>query len=212
MVAAAIVGAAVIGGAATYEGSKNAASAQSGAALTAAGMQYRLGMMGMNNLAPYNQFGQSLLPELKAMLGSGNGKIDPAKISDALSKMPGYQFALNQGLKSVQNSFAARGLGSSGAALRGASEYATGLAQQNYQSYLGDLFHGAQLGESAAAGAGSLGVQTGANVGNSIMSAGQAQAAGYLGQAAGINNAVSGISSYYMMKGLGMFNNAGAGG
>jgi hypothetical protein len=50
-----------------------------------------------------------------------------------LETTPGYQFQLNQGLQSTQNSAAARGLGVSGAALKGAATYATGLANSNYQ-------------------------------------------------------------------------------
>lgn len=54
----------------------------------------------------------------------------------ALEQTPGYQFTLDQGLKSVQNSYAAQGLGSSGAALKGAASFATGLADQTYQQQL----------------------------------------------------------------------------
>jgi hypothetical protein len=50
-----------------------------------------------------------------------------------LQNTPGYQWALDQGLKSTQNSYAARGLGSSGAAMKGAAEYAQGLASNTYQ-------------------------------------------------------------------------------
>ena len=49
-----------------------------------------------------------------------------------LEATPGYKFARDQGLQAVQNSAAARGLGVSGAALKGAASYATGLADQTY--------------------------------------------------------------------------------
>jgi hypothetical protein len=51
-----------------------------------------------------------------------------------LVQTPGYQFNLSQGLRAAQNSAAARGLGVSGAALRGAANYATGLADSTYQN------------------------------------------------------------------------------
>lgn len=51
-----------------------------------------------------------------------------------LQKTPGYQFNLTQGLKAVQNSAAARGLGVSGAAQKGAANFATGLADSTYQN------------------------------------------------------------------------------
>jgi len=50
-----------------------------------------------------------------------------------LEKTPGYDFTKTQGLKAVQNSAAARGLGVSGAALKGAATFATGLANQTYK-------------------------------------------------------------------------------
>ncbi len=49
-----------------------------------------------------------------------------------LENLPGYQFTKTQGLKAVQNSAAARGLGVSGAALKGAATFATGLADKTY--------------------------------------------------------------------------------
>lgn len=49
-----------------------------------------------------------------------------------LESLPGYQFTKTQGLKAVQNSAAARGLGVSGAALKGAATFATGLADSTY--------------------------------------------------------------------------------
>jgi hypothetical protein len=59
----------------------------------------------------------------------------PGTMSQAqLEQTPGYQFNLAQGLKATQNSAAARGLGVSGAALKGAATYATGLADSTYQN------------------------------------------------------------------------------
>jgi hypothetical protein len=60
----------------------------------------------------------------------------PLNIDQAtLETLPGYQFARTQGLKAVQNSAAARGLGVSGAALKGAATFSQGLADQNYNNY-----------------------------------------------------------------------------
>lgn len=58
--------------------------------------------------------------------------VPQAMTIDNLRSTPGYQFTLDQGLKSTQNSAAARGLGVSGAALKGAAAYATGLSDQTY--------------------------------------------------------------------------------
>ena len=49
-----------------------------------------------------------------------------------MRQTPGYQFTLAQGLKATQSAAAARGLGVSGSALKGAGTYATGLADKTY--------------------------------------------------------------------------------
>ena len=78
---------------------------------------------------PYGPGGTNYL----AMAGGEMPTVPQPMTQDQLEKTPGYQFTLNQGLKSVQSSAAARGLGVSGAALKGAATYATGLASSNYQ-------------------------------------------------------------------------------
>lgn len=59
--------------------------------------------------------------------------LPPRLTQQELEQTPGYQFTRNQGLQAVQNSAAARGLGVSGAALKGAATFATGLADSTYQ-------------------------------------------------------------------------------
>lgn len=60
-----------------------------------------------------------------------------------LEATPGYQFVRDQGLRATQNSFAAQGLGSSGPALAGAAQFASGLASttynQQFQNWLTEL-------------------------------------------------------------------------
>jgi hypothetical protein len=51
-----------------------------------------------------------------------------------LEQTPGWQFTNYQGQKAVQNAASARGLGVSGAALKGAANFATGLADQTYKT------------------------------------------------------------------------------
>lgn len=59
--------------------------------------------------------------------------LPPAMTQAELEQTPGYQFTRSQGLQAVQNSAAARGLGVSGAAMKGAATFATGLADSTYQ-------------------------------------------------------------------------------
>jgi hypothetical protein len=159
-VAAAVVGGTVIGGVASAtigaSASKSAASTQAQAAEDAAQLQNDQWNQTQANLKPYMNLGESAINPLIQAIGY-NAIQDPSTGQYTFTKdgssplnqtfsygafsaptaaqaqsTPGYQFTLNQGLKSTQNSAAARGLGTSGAALKGASTYATGLADSTY--------------------------------------------------------------------------------
>lgn len=104
-----------------------------------------------------------------------------------LEKTPGYQFNLTQGLKATQNAAAARGLGLSGAALKGAASYATGLADNTYQNQFANALTnqtnqfnrllGLQgQGQNAAAGLGGFAQSTGENLANTLIGGAKAQA------------------------------------
>lgn len=131
----------------------------------------------------------------------------------ALEATPGYQFTRSQGLKSVQNGAAARGLGISGAALKGAADYATGLAQNTYQAnLLNPLSSLASLGENAAAQTGKLGTEGTASAGAGIVGAGNAQAAGLIGGANAIGGAANNLANYQLYNRLTQNNNNSSGG
>lgn len=115
-----------------------------------------------------------------------------------LASTPGYQFDLAQGEQGVANSNAAQGLGVSGAALKGAANYATGLAnntlttqqgifQNNLSNIMGDVVapqaSQMNLGENAAAQAGAQGVQSTQNANQALIGGANAAAAGTVGSA-----------------------------
>lgn len=185
-----MVAAAAIGAAALSAGSQAyGASQQAGAASDAQATQLQMFNVLQKNLQPYNQAGQAALGPLQGLLGLGPQ--GSAGMQQTLSNLPGYQFALNQGLKSTQNAATARGLGNSGASLKGAASYATGLAQQNYGTYLSQLMGLAGMGESAGAGVGAGAMTAGTNIGNfgiqgaNAIAGGATGAANSLGQGAG---------------------------
>jgi hypothetical protein len=99
-----------------------------------------------SDLSPYTSAGQSAMSSaLSLAQGSPTGG-GPDYVTEAsqnlpgtmtqseLEKTPGYQWNLAQGLKATQSAAAARGLGVSGASLKGASTYATNLADSTYQN------------------------------------------------------------------------------
>lgn len=194
----AIGASALIGAGANLIGSQQ----QANAANRAADLQQQQYQQTRADLMPYNTAGQGATNMLTAALPSLTAPITMDEAT--LRNTPSYQFNLNQGLKSTQNGAAARGLGSSGAALKGAATYATGLADSTYQNQFNNavtnqtnaynrLMGVAGLGENAAAQSGNIGVQGAANAGNSLIGAGTAQAAGLTGAA---NSLTNGANSY----------------
>jgi len=227
MVAAAIVASGAIAAGTSLAGSSMAA----GAANKAANLQMQQFQQTQAGLAPYNQTGQSVLGALSglAMSGANGGgpnylaqaaAAQPGQMTEAqLQQTPGYQFNLSQGLQSTQNAAAARGLGVSGAAMKGAATYATGLADSTYQNQFNNaqtrfsnlvnlntaqqsnvqnqfnrLSGVASLGESAGAQTGALGTQAASTAGSYINQAGLASAAGVTG----VGNALTGAANNYL--------------
>ncbi|HBO9747891.1 tail fiber domain-containing protein [Pseudomonas aeruginosa] len=136
-----------------------------------------------------------------------------------LENTPGYQFALDQGMRAVQNSSAARGLGLSGAQLKGATQFATGLADQtygdqynralstyntNYQTAANNVNNLMQLlniGQSSAAQTGVAGLNAANTAGGYLTQGANAIASGKIGAANAYGNALqSGIGT-----GLGLY-------
>lgn len=197
MVAAAVIGGAVIGAGASIYASDQASDAQSAAAGQASDVQRGIYDQTRSDLMPYNLAGQDATARLREMTSG-----DPTKIQAMLQSLPGYQFALSQGLKTVQNQYGARGLGLSGAAQKGAAMFATGLAEQTFGDQWNRLMGLATLGENAAAQTGAYGTQTAANIGNNLIGAANAQAAASIAQGQAVGNAANTISNMYVTNSL----------
>ncbi len=199
MVAIAIGGAAVLGAGAQIIGANSAADAQKSAANTASQTQRDIYAQNQQLLNPYVQGGLGAYSTLNNLLGVGGNS---ATMQSTLEGLPGYQFTLGQGLKSVQSGAAARGLGSSGAALKGAANYATGLANSQYGNYVGQLQNSANTGMQAGSSIAGVGQATGANIGSAQMGAGNAIAAGYNAMGGGIASGLNGAAGAYTLNSI----------
>lgn len=199
-IAGAIVGGAVIGGVGSAIGAGKAAKAQENAAATASAQAEQQYQQTRSDLLPYNQQGQAAGNMLTKQLGSLTAPFSMTQAN--LEATPGYQFDLSQGLKSTNNALGARGLLNSGAVMKGAATYATGLADNTYQNQFNmdqtqktnsynKLLGVAQLGENAAAQTGAYGTQTAQTVSANTIGAGNAAAAADNA----FGSAVSGIGS-----------------
>ena len=202
---------ALLGGVSSIVGSQSAAGAETKAANQANATLQQQQAQTRADLLPYNQNGQQDSNAYNALIGQGG---NPAEQQAILQSLPGYQFTQTQGLKSVQNSAAARGLGVSGAALKGAANYSNGLAQSNYGTYANQLLSGAQLGENAAAQTGSINTGNVQSQASNTTSAGVAQ--GNADVASG-NAVANGLGNLYLYNALsggassgGLFGNSNA--
>ena len=148
---------------------------------------------------------------------------------------PGYQFRLKQGMDALQNSAAARGGLLSGGTGRALNDYAQNSASNEYsnvynramQEYLNryNIFTGNQtnqfnkladiagLGQTSAGQLSTAGLQTGNEVGNTLLGtagqmgndlnlAGGARASGYVGAANAASGALSNLGNLYYMSQL----------
>lgn len=165
-------------------------------------------------LEPWTNAGTAATFALEKLFTGNNGQADIAAMNSALEQTPGYQFSLDQGLKSTQNSAAARGLGVSGAALKGAANYSTGLADQTIQTNLiNPLEYLSNLGENASAQVGTSGANAVNSSNSSLLSGATATSAGTSNTGSSFSNAVSGIGSnlttYSLLKNLTGSNSGG---
>ena len=199
MVAVAIGGAAILGAGATYAASSNAASAQKSAAQTASNTELNMYGQNQSELQPYITGGQGAYSTLNNLLGVGGNS---ASIQNTLTNLPGYQFTLNQGLKATQGGYAAQGLADSGAALKGAATYATGLAQSDYNNYLTGLQNSANTGAGAASALAGVGTQVGSNVASNQLGAGNAAAAASNAVGNSVVSGANNLSQYYTLNSL----------
>jgi len=210
-VATAVIGAGVLGAGASIYGANKAADAQTAAAQQAANTSLSMYNTTRGDLSPYRQIGQTASDQLTSRLSDLTAPITMDQAT--LEKTPGYQFNLTQGQRAVTNSAAARGLGSSGAALKGAATFATGLADSTYQQQFANantnqtnaynrLKGLVDTGQNAAAQTGSAGTAAANTAAGAQIGAGNAQAAAANATGGAIANTANGIGGYMAYKGL----------
>ncbi len=196
-VPAAIIGTSLIGAGVSAFGASQAAGAQKDAANTAAQTERDIYASNKSMLQPWNDAGFKAYGTLNDLLGVGGNS---ATMKSTLEGLPGYQFTRDQGLKSVQSGAAARGLGTSGAALKGAATFATGLADQTYGNQVNRLQASANTGLSAGSALAGVGTQAGQGIAGSQIAGGNASAAGWNGIGSAVNNGVGSVGQYLTLR------------
>ena len=185
--------------------------------------------VGNNALAALaSQYGLAQAP---AGFSGGPARPDATGFNPSLSDFradPGYQFQMDQGKQAIDRTAAARGMRMGGATMKAQQQYGQGMADQSYGNWFARMQdnyfrnYGQQYGQyadaqSALSGLAGIGQQAtgqqigagqtyGANVGNNLMTAGQARASGYAGVNDAAQGTVNNLFSIYGMKQAGYFN------
>lgn len=216
--------------------SSKAADTQAQASANSLALQSQMFAKSQGNIAPYLATGANASNMLTNTLGNMQPiTTSPIKMDQAsLEQTPGYQFNLSQGLKGVQNSASARGLGVSGAAQKGAAAYATGLADSTYQNQFNNavtnqqnafnnqqtdrqnmfnrLYSTAALGANAAGGAATNATTAGNSMANTTMTGANGQAAAQVAGGTAFNPLLNNLGGYYQMSQMGgMYGGGGLG-
>jgi len=205
MVAAAVIGAGVLGAGATVFGASQAANAQKSATNAANNTELQMYNQTRADNLPALESRNWALDQLKGLLGSGLAS--PISVGD-VTKDPGYQFGLNQGLGGLQASYTARGMRDSGAALAAASRYGTDYATSKYDDAFNRVVSNRQqqlnpyftLADKGQVGAGQLSAagQNYANaVGGNQTALGNALGGGYLYQGNSLANGANQLAGWY---------------
>jgi hypothetical protein len=193
---AASIGAAgaVVGGGLGLFGSLTASSQQANTLKQAQTLQEQMFAQSQGALQPYYTSGASVAPILESLLTPGPNQ------TQALSQLPGFQFAQDWGQKAVQNLGTTTGLG--GNTLTAGANFATGLAQQGFSSLVNPLLQMYQTGAGAASSLGGTAASFGQTIGNTTAGIGQAQAAGTLGATNALSGAATGAGNSYLTTAL----------
>lgn len=196
-IAAAIVGAAVVGGVGSAVAGHEAAGATNNATNAAINEQNSALRQQATLSQPYRDLGQSAIPQLQDLLGLGPK--GAAGEQAALAATPGYQFAKTQGVQSTENAASAMGLTLSGNTLQGIDQFSTGLADSTYQNAVGNAENVVGMGQAAAAGQAANIGNAANNISGLVMNQGNTIAGIDANTVAGITKSIGGAADSYIM-------------
>lgn len=208
MVAAAIVGAAVVGAAASESGSRRVAKATNKAA-EGSNDQY---LQTREDMTPWREAGEVALGQLAE--GTKDGGIFNRNFTlQDFVKDPGYDFRLQEGTDAVEASAAARGGALSGGALKELTRFGQKFASNEYNNAynrwnndittrFNRLSGVAGTGQTATRDVATAGANNAQMVGDMVTSGASARASGYAGTVNSINSGVSNLANWYQSQQL----------
>jgi len=213
---AALVGAAVIGAGSSAMGASKAASATKSAANTAAAAERYQYDTTREDFRPYREVGGGALNLLADIYGVSRSEMTPAPApvttlprpaatgpvdrTGGFYESPGFRFRLNEGNKAIERGAAARGRLFSGGAVKAASDYTQGTASDEFERYVAGLRSLSGVGQTATGSTAAAGANAANGISNAALAGGAGRASAYMAGATGINNAVQGGISNYMLS------------
>lgn len=165
---------------------KKAARAQVDAAEAQARIQKKMYDTTRGDLAPYRDAGTNALAGINFELGLGARPTNYA----GFTATPGYEFRLDQGMKALDRSAAARGGLFSGETGKAALNFGQGLASEEYGNYFNRLMGLTTQGQNAAAMTGTAAQSYANGASNAFANMGNAQAAGAIGVGNAFSNGI----------------------
>jgi hypothetical protein len=179
VVAAAVVGSAVVGAYSANKASKaqsksatKGMEAEERIAYENRELQRELAEQQREDFAPWRDIGEKALEQIWSGVKSGAFEVGDIDVT----KDPGYQFRMEQGIEALDKSASARGRLLSGAQQKGVTDYAQNVASQEYANA-----YAREANEKAR----KFNILSGLSSGGQASAAGQAQATGQLAQSEG---------------------------
>lgn len=190
-----------------YISAQNAQNAQTQASDAANQVQQTQWQKEQANIAPYLASGTQNLATLNSSMPDLTRKFT----MQDFQQDPGYQFQLSQGLGAIDRSAAAKGMLNSTGTQQNATGYAEGMANTDYQQALMNFQNNQSQRYNMLSGLANMGVQaTGmANASNAnyanqfsnnLIGAGNARAAGAIGEGNAISGGIAGLTNGYQQS------------
>ena len=220
-IATAIVGSALLGGAASAYGSRKAAKAQRQAADQASATEERMLERQLAETKPFRDLSLQQLNRLAELYGP-EGQYVKTPTMDQLAIDPGFSFRLSEGEKALARMQSARGQLFGGGAIKAGVRYGQEMGSQEFQNAYNRLMNQRATVTNALLGIGGYGPaiagqnaaaigSAGSDIANIQLGAGQARASGYLGQANALSNALGQAAMGYGLYKGGYFGQPSSG-
>lgn len=184
------VAAPLVGGILGRQAAGNAADAQVAASNAAIAEQRRQFDLTRGDLAPFREQGVNALNQFAA------------ETLGPLQETPAFQFVRGEGLRAIDQLAGARGKAFSGENIKGAQNFATGLASQEINNQLNRMASLAGIGQTSTAQGGVIGQNSANAISQILGEQGAQRASGFVGQNNAVTDSINNALLFGALRGL----------